>query len=64
MAIAVARSRDYLTRLRARIAFKGFPDADPLNTAVRRAADAVDSLYHLLAEMEQGTPRWIQARRE
>ena len=64
MAIAVARSRDYLTRLRARIAFKGFSDADPLNTAVRRAADAVESLYHVLAEMEQGTPRWIEARRE
>ena len=44
--------------------FKGFPDSDPLNTAVRRADDAVDSLYHLLAELEAGPPRWVQARRE
>ena len=64
MAMAVARARNYLARLRARIAFKGFPDSDPLNRAVRRADDAVDALYHLLAELEAGPPRWVQARRE
>jgi hypothetical protein len=64
MSVAVARARNYLSRLRERIAFKSFPDADPLHVAVRRADEAVDSLYHLLAEMEQGTPRWIQARRQ
>jgi hypothetical protein len=64
MAVAVALARNYLARLRARIAFKGFPDSDPLNTAVRRADDAVDSLYHLLAELEAGPPRWLRARRE
>ena len=64
IAVTVARARNYLAKLRERIAFKDFPDSDPLKLSVRRADDAVDSLYHLLAELEHGTPRWVQARRE
>jgi hypothetical protein len=64
MAIAVAHSRDYLARLSQRIAFKGFPDADPLKPAVQRAHAAVESLHQLLAETEAPTPRWVQAQRE
>jgi hypothetical protein len=54
----IARQCDYLCRLRERIAIKGFPDADPLKLAVQRADAAVESLYHVLAGLdEQGTPR-------
>jgi hypothetical protein len=59
----VARQRDYLCRLRDRIAMKGFPEADPLKLAVQRADAAVESLYHVLAGLEQGTPRWVAAQR-
>jgi hypothetical protein len=59
----VASQRDYLCRLRDRIAVKGFPDADPLKLAVQRADAAVESLYLVLAGLEQGTPRWIAAQR-
>jgi hypothetical protein len=59
----VARQRDYLCRLRERIVLKDFPDADPLKLAVQCADATVESLYLVLAGLEQGTPRWFAAQR-